>query len=255
MSDPVQLESYSNRAVILRIHRPRVRNALSWEAMEKFAHVVEQVQNDSALCAMIVTGGSDVFCAGGDLKELQNYLTHADGERLSRLMGEALDRLSSLPFLTIAAVEGPAIGGGAEIALACDMRVVAESVKFGLTHVRLGIGTAWGGSPRLVQLVGYARALEWQTKGVILSGSDLHSHGLANALVKDGSTLEKAQAIVDHIASHDPAAVRGIKRTLITTDRQGFRAGARVERQVFPELWAAPAHITASEVFNKKKGG
>lgn len=257
MSPRVSLEKDSSRIATLRIHRPEVRNALSWAAMEEFAQAVESTRQDDEIQALIVSGGPSVFCAGGDLYELHRYPSHADGVRLSTLMGEALQSLALLPVPTIAAVEGPAMGGGAEIALACDIRLVSNSVKFGLMHIRLGIATAWGGGPRLARLVGYARALEWQTRGVVLDGEQVIAHGLANALVDDGETFETAHRMAAEIASHDPAAIRAIKAVLRTTAEEGLQKGMQFERQVFPSLWTGAAHLESADRFverRKKKG-
>lgn len=251
----VKLERNANQIAVIRIQRPEVRNALSWEAMEQFALAVEDAHSDAELRVMIITGGPQAFCAGGDLHELHRYPAYEDGVRLTTIMGEALESLARLPFPTIAAIEGPAMGGGAEIALACDLRVVAEGTKFGLMHIRLGIATAWGGGPRLAHIAGYARALEWQTRGVTLTGVQMHASGLANALVPDGEAMQAAAEMANEIAARDPAAVRAIKRALMTTAHEGMQPGVEYERQVFPTLWTGSAHLEAAEIFvkNRKK--
>ena len=252
----IKLEKTSDHVATLIINRPEVRNALSWEAMEQFSQVIETASETADLRALIITGGPQAFCAGGDLYDLHKTNSRQDGVRLSRIMGEALNRLARLPYPTIAAIEGPAMGGGAEIALACDLRIVAESARIGLMHVRLAISTAWGGGPRLVECVGYARALEWQTRGTVLDGRQAYESGLASAIVPDGGALQEAHTIAGEIASNDPATVQGIKQILAATKRSGVAEGARVERQLFPELWAAPAHLAASDRFvNRSKDG
>jgi enoyl-CoA hydratase len=255
MSALVELQRNHNHVATLHIQRPELRNALSWKAMVQFAQAVKDASEDEQLRVLIVTGGPQVFCAGGDLHELHHHPSHKDGVRLTTIMGEALNALAYLPFPTIAAVEGPAMGGGAEIALACDMRIVATNVKFGLMHVHLGIASAWGGGPRLVNAVGYARALEWQTRGVVLNGEEVFNHGLANALVNDGDVLETAYEMAREIAAHDPAAIRAIKKTLLTTVTEGSKKGMHHERQVFPSLWTGSAHLEAADKFvkNRKK--
>jgi enoyl-CoA hydratase/carnithine racemase len=252
MSRLIEYERTEDHVATLRINRPEVRNALSWNAMEQFAEAVKTARGDQDLRLLIVSGGPQAFCAGGDLRELHRYPTHEDGVRLAALMGSALQELATLPFPTIAAIEGPAMGGGAEIALACDLRVAAQSVKFGLMHIRLGIATAWGGAPRLAKLVGYSRALEWQTRGVVLTGPELYSLGLANSLVPDGDAFQEALKIALEIASMDPSAVRAIKQTLIMTSQQDPQSGAEYERQIFPTLWTGPAHLQAADRFMSK---
>lgn len=115
---------------ILTVNRPQVRNALNPGAMADFAAAAEQAHAMPILLALIVTGG--------DIAELQTVTTEADAERMITLMGDALDRLAALPCITIAAMEGPARGGGCEIALACDWRVAAEDADLGFVQIRLG---------------------------------------------------------------------------------------------------------------------
>jgi enoyl-CoA hydratase len=205
------------------------------------------------LRALIVTGSEGSFCAGGDLYELHDYMTHADGARLGALMGEALSRLTGLPFPSIAAVEGYAMGGGAEIALACDMRVLSEEAKLGLMHVRLAITPAWGGGQRLLRLVGYARALEWLSAGRVLDAQESFRAGLANRITPVGQALQTAKVLAQEIARNDAFAVQMIKAILHAGATQPSEDAAAFERDAFPELWAASAHQEASERFVSRK--
>src|SRR3972149_184093 len=103
----------------LSVNRPEVRNALSWSAMSAFADAIEQAHDTPNLCVLIVTGAGRSFISGGDIQELQDYPSRADGLRLATIMGDALARLEALPCPTIAAINGPCRGGGSEIAVAC----------------------------------------------------------------------------------------------------------------------------------------
>ncbi|HSB89960.1 MAG TPA: enoyl-CoA hydratase/isomerase family protein [Anaerolineales bacterium] len=233
----------------LTLHRPESRNALTWEAMRLFAAAVEAAHAASGLRALIVSGAGAAFCAGGDLLELDGFPSRADGARLSAIMAVALDRLEALPVPTIAAIEGPALGGGAEIALACDLRVMAEGASLGMMHIRLGITPAWGGGQRLLALAGYARALEWLTAGRVLSASEAFDTGLANRVVPRGQALDEAEALAGAITANDPAAVRAVKRFLRGGLTLPAAEAAAAERAEFPDLWAAPAHLEASASF------
>jgi enoyl-CoA hydratase len=138
----------------ITLNRPEVRNGLNWAAMQSFAETVEQAHERPDLRVLIVTGAGSAFASGGDIAELQNYPSRADGQRLTTIMGDALCRLEALPCPTIAAINGPARGGGAEISLACDMRVIAEDADIGFVQAKLGIVTAWGGGQRLLRAIG-----------------------------------------------------------------------------------------------------
>ncbi len=240
---------------LVKFNRPEVRNALSWEAMQRFQQVTEEAHEAENLRAVIITGDARAFCAGGDLSQLHNHLSRVDGVRLMTLMGEALIRWAELPCPTIAAVEGAAMGGGAEIALACDMRVMAEDARIGLMHVRLAISPAWGGAMRLLRTVGYALAFEWLVAGRVLTGEEAHQYGLANRITPSGQALNAAYELASTIAANDPGAVSAIKRMLRAGRTLDPSSAAAAERREFPHLWAAPAHRAASESFVKGKSG
>ncbi len=250
---PIHFEILNNGIGTLTINRPHVRNALNWEAMHAFAETVEAAHKLPDLRTLIVTGSEGAFCAGGDLLELDNYSTHQDGVRLTTVMGDALDRLEELPCPTVAAIEGPAMGGGAEVALACDLRVMAESARLGLMHVRLAISPAWGGGQRLLRLVGYARALAWLAAGRVLSAAETLAYRLANLLAPDGQALEGAMELAASFAQQDPSAVRAIKRILRAGLMLSPADAATAERQELPDLWIAPAHLEASKRFVSRK--
>ncbi len=167
----------SHNIGILTINRPHVHNALNWTAMQAFADAIEQAHEAAetigrGLRALIITGAGPSFVSGGDINELQAYPTRDDGLRLATIMGNALQRLEALPCITIAAINGPARGGGAEIAVACDLRVMDEVADIGFIQVKMGISTAWGGGQRLLRAIGYSRALELLVTGRVISATD-----------------------------------------------------------------------------------
>jgi enoyl-CoA hydratase/carnithine racemase len=239
---------------VITMNRPKARNALTWEAMESFSEAIDNAyayQQD--LRALVVTGAEGAFCAGGDLFELDGYPTRLDGARLAAIMGEALTRLDALPIPTLAAMEGPALGGGAEVALACDIRVMAEGATIGMMHVRLGICPAWGGGQRLLRLVGYSRALEWMAAGRIFTAEEAMAYGLANHLAPEGGALDSAMDLAAAFGRQDPQAVRAIKRLARAGIELPPIQAAEAERAEFPDLWAAPAHLEASARFAARK--
>jgi enoyl-CoA hydratase len=249
MESLVRFEVPTERLAHVVIDRPQARNALTWEAMRQFAESVTAASAMPHLRCLIVTGGPEAFCAGGDLFELDAYPTRADGARLSAVMAEALDRLEALPIPTIAAIEGPALGGGAEIAVACDIRIMAEASTLGMMHVRLGITPAWGGGQRLLRLAGYARALEWLAAGRVLTAQEALGYGLANRVVAKGQAMAEAAAMARSISRNDPASVQAAKQLLRAGLLLTPETAAKAERAEFPELWAAPAHLAASADF------
>jgi enoyl-CoA hydratase len=233
----------------ITIQRPESRNALTWQAMDEFRACVEQAGAAAELRALLVTGSGGAFCAGGDLFELDAYPSRLDGVRLSTIMADALDLLEALPVPTIAAIEGPALGGGAEIAVACDARVMADGASLGMIHVRLAITPAWGGGQRLLRLVGYARTLEWLAGGKVFAAAEALAAGLANRITANGEALTEARSMARLFASHAPQAVRAIKRIVRAGASLPLPQAIRLEREAFPDLWAAPPHLEASAAF------
>ena len=220
----------------LTVNRPEVRNALDWEAMGAFAEAVERAAHSLNLRALIVTGGGDTFVSGGDLKALSKYPKEHHGLRLAVIMGKALERLRALPCPTIAAINGPARGGGAEIAAACDQRVMAESADIGFVHARLGITTAWGGARYLLQLVGYPMALELLTTGRVLNAQEAKEIGLVDHVAAPGEALTTALDLARIMAQHPIEAVRAAKRLLRFAVANPLVA-KHAERRLFAGLW------------------
>src|SRR5207237_7801218 len=133
---------------------PEAKNALSFALMKEIAAAIEVASEDRALRAIVLTSEGDVFVSGGDLRELRTATTSADAERLCDAGRAVCQGLADLDVPVIAALPGAAIGGGAELAVACDLRIADDRAKICFKHVRMGLVTSWGTLPRLVQLVG-----------------------------------------------------------------------------------------------------
>ncbi len=236
---------------LLQVNRPHVLNALSWEAMQAFGEAVEAARL-AAPRVLIVTGSGRAFIAGGDLKQLADYPTEDDGRRMSRLMTRALHNLEALPFPTIAAINGPARGGGAEVALACDLRILAENADLGFVQVAWFVTPGWGMGQRLLRLVGYSRALEWLLTGKVLTPHEALTHGLANRVVPEGQALEAALALARKIAALPPAVAQSTKEVLRAGLTLPPATAARVEHDLFPALWAATEHVEAVARFKQR---
>ena len=226
----------------LTINRPHVHNALNWSAMRAFGNAVEQAHElaypgTTSLHALIVTGSGSSFASGGDVFELQDYPTRADGLRLATQMGDSLARLEALPCPTIAAINGSARGGGAEISLACDIRLMSNKADIGFVQARLGIVTAWGGGQRLLRAVGYARALDLLATGRVLQAEEALSLRLVNRLTPPGEVHEAARCLAEQIAANPPAATQAAKRILRLSLTHTEGLAMEAERAEFPPLW------------------
>ncbi len=246
-TDTLLFERDSAGVATLTINRPHVNNALDWPTMHAFAAAVHDLASGIGdLRAVIVAGaGTKAFCSGGDLRDLHDHPTEEDGARLAALMGDAMDALERLPVPVMAAINGYAVGGGCEIALACDLRFADERVRMGLVQLKLGLTPSWGAGQRLLRLVGHARAMDMLLSARWYEADDLLAFGLVNRVVPAGEALAAARAYAAQIAAWDPSAVRAVKALLHAGRTLSYAEALAAERALFPPLWAGPAHLEA----------
>lgn len=238
----------------LTLNRPEVRNAIDDEIMRLLSEHVERLSGDGELRAVIVTGsGDEAFCAGGDLKWLQGFETGAAGEAMSRRMQDILGRLSLLPVPVIGVLNGYALGGGTEIALACDLRVMEAHAYLSFKQARVGLMTGWGGGGRLLRLAGFARAMELLTTCRDIPGEEALSLGLANAVAPRGEGLARARGMAEEIVRGAPLSIRSIKRLLLAGSELTLAEAADLEAKLFREIWESADHDEAVNAFLEKR--
>lgn len=256
--EPIHLEMNANGVAVLTINRPAAMNALTLAMMKTFADNIARLSQMQTVRAVIVTGatgedGRGVFCAGGDLIELSRHPTEADAQAMISTMGDALLALERLPVPTIAAINGYALGGGAEIALACDMRIADAEAQMAFVQLRWALIPGWGAGQRLLRAVGYAKALELLISQQRLTPPELLALGLINERVEAGAALKRALTVGQRIAVHDADAVRAIKALLQAGLHQPYADALQFERELFPRLWAAHPHLDAVAEFVNKR--
>lgn len=250
---PVRYSEIEPGLAIIQVDRPEVRNALDWESIKAFARYIETAHDNPDLKGLILTGSGDTFISGGDLKELSKYTSEADGHQLASTMSIALHHLERLPYLTLAAVNGPARGGGVEIALACDLRILSLNADLGFVQISLGLSPGWGGGQRLLRLVGYSHSLEWLASGRILTADEALSFGLANRVTPADQVLNTAIEMMRHMASQPQEAVRAIKCILRAGTILPVETAEALELETFAYLWSTDTHIRAVERYLDKK--
>jgi enoyl-CoA hydratase len=247
-SPSILFEQHADGVAVITFNRPAAHNALSFEAMDAFAAAIERLHAWSALRAVVLTGaGERAFCSGADLVELANYPTAEDAARMVGIMGDALLRLEQLPVPVIAGINGYALGGGSEIAVACDLRLADDKTRMGFVQIRLAVTPGWGAGQRLLRLVGYSRALDLLVSGRILHGDELHSLGLVNRIVETGTAARHALTLAQRIATESPAAIRAMKQLLQAGLTTPYAEAQQFERELFPPLWGSEAHAHAVE--------
>ena len=190
------------------IDRPRVLNALNTSTWTDLRAAFEDAQADTSVRGVILTGAGDkAFIAGADISELA-HLDAYQAEESSRLGQGVLDLIENLGKPVIAAINGFALGGGCETAMACTMRIAVEHARFGQPEVKLGLLPGGGGTQRLPRLVGKGRALQLILTGETISAQESYRIGLVNEVVSADSLLDRAETILKQIAANAPIAVK-----------------------------------------------
>jgi enoyl-CoA hydratase len=218
---------------VITINRPDKLNALHASSKVELRKALEALAEDDGVRAVIITGaGEKAFVAGTDIKELTD-LDRSGGERFAR-EGQALfDIIARFPKPVIAAVNGFALGGGCELAMACHLRIASENAKFGQPEVNLGIMPGYGGTQRLARLVGLGRALELMLTGEPIDAKRAQEFGLVNAVVPAPELLPAAVAMAQKIAAKGGAALRYILEATRLTQELPLEEGERKEAELF----------------------
>ncbi len=230
----------------ITINRPAVHNAISLDTMAELERILHWLETQSQVKAVVLTGaGEHVFVSGGDLKDFERLETYGSAVAMSRRMQDLMARLEALPIPVIGAINGDCLGGGCEFALAADMRIVSETAHFGFKQVTLGITPAWGGLPRLVCLVGRARALMLLLSGETIDAREAERIGLAEKVAAPGEVLSTALQMARRIASNPPSAVRAIKRMVNHGVAPTGEESAAFEADLFARTWISEDHQEA----------
>jgi enoyl-CoA hydratase/carnithine racemase len=208
------------------LNRPKVLNALNTPTWADLRTAFEDARDDAAVRGVILTGAGDkAFIAGADISELA-HASAIDAERASRLGQGVLDLVENLGKPVVAAINGFALGGGCETAMACTIRIAVEHAKFGQPEVKLGLLPGGGGTQRLPRLVGKGRALQLVLSGGMIGAQEAWRIGLVNEVVPAADLIPRAEAILKEIAANAPIAVKyaldAINKGMETSHSEGF---------------------------------
>jgi enoyl-CoA hydratase len=219
-----------NAIAYVTVNRPKSLNALNTPTWEDLRTAFEDARNDPTVRGVILTGaGNKAFIAGADIGELARA-TAIDAERSSRFGQAVLDLVENLGKPVVAAINGFALGGGCETAMACTIRIAVDSAKFGQPEVALGLLPGGGGTQRLPRLVGKGRALHLILSGEMISAQEAHRIGLVNEVVPAAELITRAEAILNKIAANAPIAVKfsleAVNKGLDTSQVEGLQLEA-----------------------------
>lgn len=240
MGEPVVELEFEDGLAVITINRPEARNAIAPLTMDQLDDALDRAKG--ALALVIRGGGDRAFVSGGDLKQLATLRTEEAAAAMAERMRSVCDRIAGFPAPVIAALNGHALGGGAEVAVAADIRIAADDIKVGFNQVALEIMPAWGGAERLAALVGRGRALMLAGSGTILTAAEAERAGLVDRVLPR-ATFEEGWRLLARSLANRPAGE--IKRVL-------DGAGPAEAIGAFARLWVSDEHWAAADKVMKK---
>ena len=248
----VRVEHDAGVAVVT-IDRPEVRNAIGFATIDALAEALDHVEESSAAVLVLRGGGDRAFVSGGDLKELNAIRKYEDAVRMASRMRKVLDRVAAYPIPVIAALNGHALGGGAEVAIAADIRVAADDINIGFNQVTLGIMPAWGGAERLAHAIGRSRALLAISTGALYDAPTAQRLGLVDLVFPRAAFEDEWRGLARRMAATAPGTTRAVKSVVgaaIPSYYPDLEAGASA---AFAQLWMGDAHWAAVAALESKR--
>jgi enoyl-CoA hydratase len=238
---------------VVTVNRPKSLNALDSRTVQELAQVVEAARSDASLRALVVTGaGEKAFVAGADIAQMSG-LSAIEGRRFADLGHRALAALEALDIPTIAAVNGFALGGGCELALACDLVYASEKARFGQPEVNLGIIPGFGGTQRLARRVGVMRAMEMILTGDMVDAAKARDLGLVLEVLPADKLLEHVLGVARKIAGKGAVCVAQAKRAVLASADTDLKTGNELERQAFAVLFGTEDAREGMKAFLEKR--
>ena len=238
---------------MVTINRERALNSLNIETIAELQSVFDEYKNDSDIRCVIVTGaGSKSFVAGADIAELAE-LDHAGGETLSRNGLKLMQTIQDFPWPVIAAINGFALGGGCELALACDIRLASSKAKLGQPEVSLGLIPGYGGTQRLARLVGRGKATQLIMTGEMIRAEEAHRIGLVDELWEPEELMDKVQAMADEIATKGPLAIKKAKECINGGLEMTLSDGCNLEMKNFADVCGTSDKTEGTKAFMEKR--
>lgn len=224
---------FENKIAIVKINRPDKLNALNNETLLELKSVFQRLKDDADVYSIILTGaGEKAFVAGADISEL-NKLSALEGKKFAEFGQDVFNFIENLEKPVLAAINGFALGGGCELAMACHFRYAAENAKFGQPEVNLGIIPGYGGTQRLTRIVGKGRAMEMILSGNLISAEEALSIGLVNKIFKKEELLPKSIEILNLINSKAQQAIRLAVKAINATEKMDLNQGLNYEALLF----------------------
>lgn len=249
ISQDILIEDCGRGQIRLTINRPHKHNALSRSVLSDLAQAIDRHGDDARTRFILIQGaGTRYFAAGGDLVDLSSVRTREATQVMSSEARGALDAIRNCKVPVIAYLNGDAIGGGAELALACDMRMMAGSARIGYVQARLAITAAWGGGTDLCALIGAPRALRMMARCEMIDAETAVNWGLAETVVKDGPDGSDVKEFLKPLLDRSPLVMRALKQqTSAWRTGRSYEEQREIEQQNLIKTWIHDDHWAAAE--------
>lgn len=242
-----------NKILTVTINRPEKLNALNHNTLLELHATFLGAQSNDDISAVILTGaGEKAFVAGADIEELA-ACDAIGGQKFSLFGQQVFSMIEGLKKPVIAAVNGFALGGGCELALACHIRIAAENAKFGQPEVNLGAIPGYGGTQRLARIIGLGRATEMIATGAPVDAQEAYRIGLANKVVPKGEAVKAARAMAEVIVSKSPIAIRYSLEALLASTETGLDDGLKIEAALFGLTCGSADFAEGTKAFLEKR--
>jgi len=238
---------------ILTISRPKVLNALSWQTLRELREFLENMLPREGLKALIFTGAGDkAFVAGADIAEM-NKMTDQEFQDYVDFAHRVYELIENDPSPSIAAINGYALGGGCELALACDIRIASETAKLGFPEVKLGIFPGWGGTQRVTRVLGLGKTKELVFTGDMIDSSEALRIGLVERVVAQDKVMDEARGLALTIARNGPRAVRMAKTAINSGSEMDLQRALLLEKTLVSLCFDSEDRIEGMNAFLEKR--
>lgn len=244
----VDLLKKDNGIGILTLNNPSKMNAFSGVMMLQLLEKVNELENWTEGKGLIVHGAKNTFSSGSDLNAVKALGTPEDGMALCMFMQNVLTRLMRLPLISVALVQGRALGGGAEFTTACDFRLMTKESEIRFVHKEMGIIPSWGGATRLVEIIGSKQALKVLGGTLKLDPKKALNIGLVEEVLQssdENESLEEAQEWLKQFTTGPPEVIRAMKKSVTSAKELSFEEALQMEKDLVGTVWAGPANLEA----------
>lgn len=239
--------------LLITLNRPKAMNALSQALLAELQQALKEAEGDAGIKSIIISGAEKFFCAGADISEVNKVNSPFSGYDFSQQFHRAFTEVERCKKPTIAAVRGLALGGGLELMLACDFRIVAEDARLGVPEVNIGALPAGGGTVKLPRIIGVAKAKEMLLLGDPISGKEAEALGLVNKAVPADQVMAEARNLAAKLAQKPPLVLQVIKAIVYDTEGVDLRTAMDIEAQGLSMLAATEDFVEGTSAFLQKR--